>query len=165
MDGHEPGWDTDQNEAARVQRLRRQLETESSDALALLACPEENPICSIVIDGAIPGVVITWKRYATSAQLRFIHEYALDLLKRHGLVKILGDDTSLPMIHAEDRAWITRDWLPRATAAGLRAAASKAPASFFGKLCVESIFSDLAGSLNVRSFNTMVEARTWLRET
>jgi thiamine monophosphate kinase len=67
------------------------------------------------LDKSVPCIAITWKQYATSTQLRFVHENVLQMLMRQRVSKILGDDTALPTIHAEDRVWITEDWMPRAS--------------------------------------------------
>lgn len=148
-----------------LEQLRKQLESESSDGLKLLSNPEDNPICSITLDDSIPGIVIVWKRYATSTQLRFIHEQIIRLLEKHGVGKILGDDTAIATIHAEDQEWIIKDWMPRAIAAGLKAAASKIPNSYFGKLSIESIQSEVPQGLILRTFDNNADARTWLRDS
>ncbi len=92
-----------------LEQLRIAVATESSDGQRLAENLGENPICTVVVDERIPGIVVTWRRYATSTQLRFIHEAILDLVHRRALSRILGDDTALPMIHAEDQRWIVED--------------------------------------------------------
>ena len=77
--------------------------------------------------------------------------------------KILGDDTALPTIHADDRRWIAENWLPRAIAAGLTAAANKEPASHFGKVSVREVQRALSPSLLLRAFPNMEDARHWLK--
>jgi len=72
----------------------------------------------VSIDENIPAIVVLWKGYATGTQLRFVHENILDQLRKHGMSKVLGDDTGLPTIHAEDQSWIVENWMPRAIAAG-----------------------------------------------
>lgn len=144
--------------------LRKTLELESGDSLKLSASPGDNPICAISVDTEVPAIVVVWKRYATSLQLRFIHEYILYLIKAHGIGKILGDDTSLATIHLDDREWIVRDWMPRAVAAGLRFAASKSPNSYFGNLSVNDVKVNAPASLVLRSFESLTAARSWLSE-
>ena len=107
--------------------------------------------------------MIVWRRYATSAQLRFIHEAIIQMLAQHKASKILGDDSDLPIVHAEDQKWITEDWMPRAKAAGLKAAATKVSVAFFGKLSIASIQSRLAREIAIRAFPNIHQARTWLR--
>ena len=115
-------------------QLMRLVEEESIDGIKLLESPDDNPICSLSYDETVRCVTIVWRKYATSAQLRFVHETIIDMLTRHEANKILGDDSDLPVIHAEDQKWIIEDWMPRARAAGLKAAASTVSLAFFGKL-------------------------------
>ena len=150
-------------EAAALLQLAAKLEAESSDGLALLKNPKDNPICSIFVDENIPCVMVVWKRYATSTQLRFVHENIIDLLRKHGLTKIIGDDTDLPTIHQEDQSWIVNNWMPRAVSAGLRAAANKVPAAHFGRISVDSVKSAMSSNILMCSFEDIDEARKWIR--
>lgn len=121
----------DGQETEFLRQLTEVVRTESSDGARLVANLADNPICRVSVDAAIPCVVLVWGRYATSAQLRYVHECVLDLLRRQALHRILGDDTALAVIPVDDQAWLRDDWLPRALAVGLKAAASKCPKGFF----------------------------------
>lgn len=145
-----------------LEHLRSKLELESSDGLKVLTDPENNPICSISFDNSLPGIIVIWKRYATSTQFRFIHEYILHLLVKHVVSKVLGDDTALATIHTEDRDWIVQDWMPRAMAAGLRAAASKKPDAYHGRYVVTSVQSEVKGVVT-GAFDEITDARHWLQ--
>jgi hypothetical protein len=146
-----------------LDQLRNSLERESSDSVRLMENIKDNPICSISIDQSVPCIAVAWKQYATSTQLRFVHESILLLLQMHHLNKILADVTALPNIHEEDQAWIINDWMPRAIAAGLQAAAGKRSSSYFGKLSVDNIQSNVADDLAIQSFDDLSEARQWLK--
>jgi hypothetical protein len=108
-----------------MEHLRDLLKKESGDSLKLLRDVKNSPICSISFDDTVPCISVVWKQYATSTQLRFVHETILHMLGKYRVSKVLGDDTALPTIHADDQTWITRNWMPRAIAAGLKAAAGK----------------------------------------
>src|ERR1700761_9337082 len=79
-----------------MERLRALISQEANDGRQLAENIEDNQICAITIDASVPCVMVKWKRYATSFQLRFAHEAILDLLVKNRLQKILGDDTDLP---------------------------------------------------------------------
>jgi hypothetical protein len=143
--------------------LRAQIGEESAEGSHLLDSPADNPICDIYYDPAVPCAAITWKRYATSAQLRFIAESVIVLLQQHGTDKFLADVTGLPSISAEDQIWVVEDWMPRAVAAGLRVIAGKNPASYFGKLSADHIVGLAPNSLNICFFDALDEARAWLK--
>lgn len=151
------------NRNEKLQRLRQQVEAESSDGLKLLQNPADKPICTPTIDASVPSLCVTWKRYVTSAQSRFVHESILDMLERHDLDRILGDDTALPTIHTEDRQCITQEWMPRGLAAGLRAVAGKRPAAYFGKLSTDSIQKQARAGLSIQFFSTLEDAKDWLK--
>ena len=144
-------------------RLRKLVATEASDGLMLSTNLEDNPICSVSLDETIPGITVIWKRYATSAQLRFVHEAIIDMLITHKVGKILGDDTELPTIHTDDQDWIVRNWMPRACAAGLRAAASKQTSHFFCKLATDTIQSHAPDEIRMESFENLDDAKRWLQ--
>lgn len=143
--------------------LARLVEAESGDGRALVRTPEDNPICAVSYDSAIPGLFVKWKGYATSAQLFFIHETLIHLIRRYRAAKILGDDTALATITEPDQEWIARNWMPRAIEAGLRWAAAKRPMGYFGRTSVDRVQSSAPPGLTVRSFETLDEARRWLK--
>jgi hypothetical protein len=115
------------------------------------------------VDAEIPCVLLVWGRYATSAQLRYVHECALDLLRRNALHKILGDDSALAVIPVDDQAWLREDWMPRALSSGLKASASKCPNGFFGRQSVANVMSHAPRGIAMRSFEKLDEARAWLQ--
>jgi hypothetical protein len=147
----------------RIRQLQNRLEVESGESAQLLKDIENNPICSVSIDETVPCIVVVWKRYATSSQLRFVQEKVIDLLEKHGLSKLLGDDTVVPTIHWEDQIWLVRDWMPRAASTGLRRIASKTPASHFGRVSIDNVRAAAAASLVMRSFDNVADARRWLQ--
>jgi len=146
-----------------ITQLMRLVAKESIDGGKLLENPSDNPICSLSYDETIRCITIVWRRYPTSVQLRFVHEAMIHMLAQYKANKILGDDSDLPIVHAEDQRWISEDWLPRAKAAGLRAAAAKVSSSFFGKLSIGIIQSRLAQEIAIKAFPNIHQARTWLR--
>jgi hypothetical protein len=133
--------------------------TEARDLPLVL---ESNPVCSVLLDADVPCLTVVWKRPATSAQLRVLHERLLVFLREHKINKILGDDTALPLIEPEDQDWIVQDWMPRAVAAGLKLAANKSPEAYFGRLAVETIKANQS-LLAIRSFDHFEEAWRWLK--
>jgi len=143
--------------------LRARLQAETTDGQKLLASPGDNPVCSIALDESLRGLVVTWRDYATSTQFRFIHEYMLELIATHRVTKILGDDTHLQTIHAEDQAWVTQNWMPRAVESGLRAAASKGPSAYFAQVAVGRVVSAAPAPLSIQIFTTTADARKWLQ--
>jgi hypothetical protein len=143
--------------------LKHLLAGETGDGRLLADNLENNPICTVSYDSNVPCLLVRWKCYTTSTQIRYIHECLIRLIKRHGVSKILGDDTDLVCIGAADQHWITGDWMPRAFSAGLRAAASIKPRAYFAQVSVEHILSFVPVGLVIRSFDSHQNARQWLR--
>ena len=146
----------------QLEGLQSAVAAESSDGRRVAQNPSDNPICSMTFKAASHCIEVIWKMYATSLQLRFIHECLLDLIKTHRASRILGDDTALGIIHADDQAWIAADWLPRAIAAGLKAGASKAPATYFAEQSVRRIQASAPSGVRLESFQNLSDARAWL---
>jgi hypothetical protein len=147
----------------RITELKEALVKESSDSLSLLQDIESNPICSVKFDNSIPCIAVEWRQYATSTQIRFILENIIGLLKQHGVSRILGNDSALPVVHTEDQEWIANDWFPRAVAAGWRVSANKLPDSYFGQLTTNQVQSEAPEAVVIRNFQDLSDARQWLK--
>jgi len=143
--------------------LKRVIEEESSDGRALAANLSDNPICAVTRDDSVPCIFVQWRGYATSAQLRYIHECLIGFIERDRISRILGDDTALVSVATEDQEWIIWDWIPRALAAGLRVVASKRPNGYHGRTSVNRIQAVISPKLMIKSFNNLNDARQWLR--
>jgi hypothetical protein len=140
------------------------LVSESHDGARLVQHPYDNPVCKLSHNKNANCIEVVWRKYATSPQLRYVHELILCMLVQYSVSKILGDYTDLPIIHAEDQRWIVEQWLPRAMAAGLEAAASEISMTFFGQVAIGAIQSTLARKVQVRNFRDVHSARRWLKD-
>jgi hypothetical protein len=154
----------EQSDIEPLERLASALGIEPTDALPLIDRLKDNPTCSIFFDDEIPCMTVVWKGGVSSSQLRCVHENLIHFIAAHRVSKVLGDDTAVPVIDIDDQRWILEDWLPRAVAAGLRAAASKAPSSYVGRAAIDNIIRAKGEDMVIRSFADIDEARQWLRE-
>ena len=146
----------------RLAQLRVLLDAETQDSRLLSQSPADNPICAIQTKAELGCIKVIWKRYATSTQIRFVHEVVLSALEHYGFRKIFGDDRSLPTIHSEDQRWITEDWMPRAVAAGLRKCAGVYAKAYFGRLSTEQVRARAPAPLEIQMFHTPEQAYAWL---
>lgn len=140
------------------------LRMESSEGVKLAEDLVNNSVCSLYHDASLPGLVVVWKACRTSLQFRFVLEVILQMLQAQGTCKVLGDDTNLGIIGAEDRKWVIDDWIPRARAAGFRIAATKRPRSRLGARAVHDIHAAAEG-LAIRAFSDLSVARRWLQNS
>jgi hypothetical protein len=66
-------------------------------------------------------------------------------------------------VAGEDQEWIIWEWVPRAIAAGLRCVASRRPEGHYGRTSVNRIQAVISPKLRVKSFDSLADAREWLR--
>ena len=121
------------------------------------------PTCSLTLDDTLPGVAVRWKGYATSAELREVHEQLLDLIKKHRVNKVLGGDTALVSVASDDRLWILENWMPRAVSAGLRVVASKRSQNYFARVAVAEIENAVSERVQIKMFDALDDAKAWLQ--
>ena len=66
--------------AASLAERRQIVEAESIDGIEVARNPQDNPICRLSYDESLGCIEVVWRKYATSAQLRFLHEVILEML-------------------------------------------------------------------------------------
>src|SRR5262249_5037793 len=70
-------------------RLRNVAGDSVAGGVEALRNLQDNPVCTVAFDAAVPCIAVVWKGYATSAQFRYVHEEILRLIQRHGVGKVL----------------------------------------------------------------------------
>lgn len=153
---------TERISSSAFEGLQHLLDGQSGSA-ALARNIENNPICAVSYEGAVPCLFVQWRGRANSSHIRYIHESLLRLIEKHRVSKILGDDADLTAIPPADQEWIVSDWMPRAIAAGLKAAASRMPNRYNARTSVKRILSEVPDCLSIRTFESLREAKDWLR--
>src|SRR3569832_427844 len=86
------------------------LVADSPDGERVLQSPCDNAICKLSYNSDVKCIEVVWRKYATSSQLRYIHEIMLLMLVQHNVSKILGDQSRLPIINGEEQRWIDEQW-------------------------------------------------------
>lgn len=120
-------------------------------------------VCSVRHDSEVPCVVMIWQGYATSAEFRAANEDILAVITTRKATKLLGDVSRFVLIGMEDQAWLNNNWIPRATAAGLRHVALVQPSYYFNKVAVETVGSKVdPARLELAFFGDVGAARDWL---
>jgi hypothetical protein len=119
---------------------------------------------SVDYDVDMPGVVMIWRGYATSAVFRAANEQVLQTIGERRAKKLLGDITEFVLIGAEDQDWLNNVWLPSAMEAGLRMVALVTPNFYFNRVAVDNVVKKLDPTrLQVAYFATRDEAKAWLK--
>ena len=118
--------------------------------------------CEVGYDAATACVTMTWRGRAAGQPFRDANEAVLAAITARGATRLLGDIEALELIAPEDQAWLARDWIPRARAAGLRAVALVTPAFQLGHGSVRLVGEQLPAELGLEYFDDPEAARDWL---
>lgn len=106
---------------------------------------------------------IEWQGWADPAEFAAANEAIILALRQHAGTRALGDCRDMRVIKQSDQEWVTRDWIPRILAAGLRRMALVIPKSGLTLMNVQEIMGRVPGTkLDVAYFATVDEARAWL---
>ncbi|MBF8964914.1 hypothetical protein I0P70_16820 [Pontibacter sp. FD36] len=108
-------------------------------------------------------VTATWYGTATQQDLKNAVVAGLGLHESTHCAYRLNDNTDFSSPWADSVAWITKEWLPRAYAAGIRYLAHVARPGSFGELAGETILQGKIGSqIEVALFTDKAKALGWL---
>ena len=92
-------------------------------------------------------------------------EQALVHLQQRSWHKLLGDQRSLPLLAAENQAWVLLDWLPRAARAGLQYGAIVASQNVMVRLETAALLRELNRyPLTYQLFSDENAALSWLKQ-
>lgn len=121
--------------------------------------------CHISIINEVPCVHIQWFGLPLSEEFRDGCNKALELMKTHGISKILTDNSEANVFSTTDQNWLNEDWLPRAEKQGYKASATLIDKSHaFAKFAAQNIARKRdASKFANRIFESKVEALDWLK--
>ena len=120
-------------------------------------------VATVVWDPAIQAVSTEWHGWADRAEFVAVLEASLLALKKHHASHGLVDSRRQRALPWPDQEWVSRQWFPKAIAAGLNRLALVVPESELVMMGIEEVVSRVRGtSLNVAYFSTVAEARKWL---
>lgn len=115
-------------------------------------------------DEPTQAVWAEWKEVVTGEPFRRGLNAGLELIHEKKARNWLADTKLLGPVPIEDLKWTNEDWMPRALAAGLRRMAFVIPKKVVVQMAVKDVVSKVDESaLSTAHFNTLDEARAWLR--
>ena len=127
------------------------------------AAPYPSFECTIGYDADVPCVIMTWKGYATSREFREANERILGVIVERKSSNLLADIKEFVLIGADDQHWLTSNWIPRATGAGLRNVAMISSSFYFNRVAVGNVEGKLDPErIILQYFDTRDAAREWL---
>jgi hypothetical protein len=123
-------------------------------------------VATVLWDPAIQAVSTEWHGWADRAEFVAVLEAGLLALKKHHASRGLVDSRRQRDLPWPDQDWVSRQWFPRALAAGLTRLALVVPESELVMMRIEEVVSSVRGtSLDVAYFATCAEANEWLALT
>gem|GEM_PF-1537591 len=127
---------------------------------------------ALLLSVDVPCIVVQWRSFANSQQLRFLKDHGLALYTEHARsTRPLGwlcDTRSMGAVRTHDQQWLATDWAGRAFAAGIRHIAYVRPNNVFGQMAIDAqialLSSNPAYSINPSQHKTLAAAKRWLRQ-
>lgn len=78
---------------------------------------------------------------------------------------MIADNSKAKGISSDDEEWMTKDWFPRAIAAGFRNSAVIVGTDLFRTMAVTSIVNELdKDSFTAQYFDDFFKAKSWIRQ-
>jgi hypothetical protein len=121
-----------------------------------------------------PGVaLVTWnpdlkavclesQGWANSSEAQEALEAVIRALRANHGSRWLLDGRNMRVVKQADQDWITKTWLPRAAAAGLRLTALVMPKSGLAMTNIDDMARVSENGIDVRYFSTVAKAAEWL---
>ncbi|WP_437318963.1 hypothetical protein [Sorangium sp. So ce385] len=111
----------------------------------------------------IQAVLLEWKGFADSKELRSSLDAAIDLAHRKKATRCLGDCRRAGPTSQDDQRWANESWLPRVAAHGVRRIAYVLPRSAVARMSLTRALARFDGHELVQAqFDDIDEARAWL---
>jgi hypothetical protein len=116
-------------------------------------------------DEAYQILVVEWKKgFIHVNEAQNVLDKALELYYQKGKGKWLADTGQLTAFSKQIEIWIQENWLPRATAAGVKSMAFVRPTSVLARMAISSLMSKIPQTeLQTAYFDSQAKAREWLR--
>jgi hypothetical protein len=121
--------------------------------------------CQISVINEVPCIHIQWFGLPLSEEFREGCNRVLELMKTHGISKILTDNTQANVFSTKDQHWLNDEWLPRAEKQGYKASATLIDKSHaFANFAARNIAKKRdASKFANRIFESKEEAILWLK--
>ncbi|MEA4895112.1 MAG: STAS/SEC14 domain-containing protein [Oscillospiraceae bacterium] len=126
----------------------------------------QQPFAEIEYDQVNQVVIVTYKSYMTSAQLREVFNKGLECVEKYKATKMLADSRNFVTIRQEDQEWINNDYMPRAVKTTIKKFASVLPENMIQKQVLAKMRTDAVKKVPTgsqgQSFASIQEAMNWL---
>ena len=114
------------------------------------------------------SVAIQWRHFAFSPDFRQAMDKIVELLVLKKASQVLSDSSKQSVIALDDQDWSNQDWAPRALKAGYRRIAIVMPQNnIITQMSLKRVMKNVQHfqlETDYDYFNTIEEARTWLKD-
>ena len=110
----------------------------------------------------LSAAMITFKGAVSTDEYRQAMEANYELCKKPEINNQLQNNTDAGILSLQDQQWVSNDLIPRA-AQEVDKIAVVVSKDVFRKFAAKNILDKQKGKLNFQYFNSLEEARTWLK--
>jgi len=110
-------------------------------------------------------IIQHWKGYSNSKEFREVINKSIEIFQEKKTVKrIISNAVLLGVVKKEDTDWIAKEANPKLIRYGLSKIAFVVPKNAFAQLAVNNFSRETKGALAIKYFQTMSEAKSWIKE-
>lgn len=120
-------------------------------------------VASVKWDEANQMVLVVWEGWANTAEFHGLLDAEVQALNDHRGSRLLADCRLQRVLNPADQERANRDWIPRATEAGLKKFAIVLPVSELAASHIRERTGE-ARSFEVAYFDDLQQAQDWLRK-
>lgn len=119
---------------------------------------------TVEYDAANNWIYNNWTGYVSPENVMQGSLAVLEAFRKYKSLCGLNDNRELVGRWDESVDWIEKEWMPKAIAAGLRYFAHVANQESFGAASAADMLSRVHGLFQMRIFNDLESAKSWLKE-
>ncbi|MEP0986240.1 hypothetical protein [Ekhidna sp.] len=122
--------------------------------------------CKIYLEQDLNCIRLVWNGFSKPDDFQEACNFALDLLVENNASMVIADNRNASVVSKENQAWLAQEWYPMAYAKGFRTSAVIVGDNALNKISIKKIEnSRTGGEFTTRHFETLEEAKEWLRTT
>jgi hypothetical protein len=126
----------------------------------------DKPFLIVHYDEAVKCIIMEWKGFAFTNEMREGHNKGLELLKEKKAFRWISDLRLAKTVAEDDQEWLREDWKPRLLEAGMRYSAIIVPQSALGRIQMKTLMERSKDKIAERRyFDDIREAKAWLLTT
>jgi hypothetical protein len=121
---------------------------------------------SMEMDDKVDAILFRWKKFASGQEFREGMNSLLEYARSKNVSKFIADTSGIKAHREEDEEWLEKEWIPKATDAGLHYCAAVPPESTIAEMDMEGFIATRLDDHDyvLKMTSSMEEAREWIAE-